>query len=83
MSDKTNSIPDVYVNKGFDQSFNDVNNNQIIRKNAEQLELQEKNTSIANFVYKEGGFGWIVGVNYNKFNLIRLLVNLIRFSLKF
>lgn len=61
---------EAYTNNGFNKSFNDINNNQVRKKennNAETVELEEvtesrKNVTLENFVYQEGGFGWIVGV---------------------
>ena len=73
MSD-INLEPDFYVNKAFTEAnhhANDVNNNQIeLNKTntvSEQIELKqvkEAGHDAPAFVYKEGGFGWIVGKNF-------------------
>lgn len=61
MNDKSLE-PSFYSNKAFDHSENDLNNNQVKTiQITESIELKSKEVEHIDFVYKEGGYGWVVG----------------------
>lgn len=64
MNDKSLK-PSFYSNKAFDQSENDLNNNQVKAiQITESIELKSKEVEHVDFVYKEGGYGWVVGLKF-------------------
>ena len=51
------------INKNYKSNMeNDLNNNQVKTiQITESIELKSKEVEHIDFVYKEGGYGWVVG----------------------